>query len=351
MPHIPDRLVTYPIGAAQILANKVAHDMTVFVKRHVFTALTDNPGLNWRDIFVLSQILRYPGGLTPAEISGNTRLDPATVLRANEKLRKVRFIIILEQAFDARSNLIQVTPEGAEFLQELFQTYLSKQATVLENLLPRLGKQEIRDIFETCLDIQEHAEQLSALSPSGKVRRQNRTAYSRAALQDSFDDFQRFPEFVLQVYCRRISNDYMSFLKTHAMSKMSDKQLRKPRELLTLMTLEHMTHDATAMDVAKLMRYDPATTSRAVSILSEAGYTKPLSGYAADDRKKPLIISEKGMQAVQEYSALMINAQTMANERISGERSQAEIVKQLGVLYFIGNRTEGFASIRPGKLA
>ncbi|CAM3847789.1 hypothetical protein LIHA111178_11725 [Litorimonas haliclonae] len=325
--------------------------MTVFVKRHVFTALTDNPGLNWRDIFVLSQILRYPGGLTPAEISGNTRLDPATVLRANEKLRKVRFIIILEQAFDARSNLIQVTPEGAEFLQELFQTYLSKQATVLENLLPRLGKQEIRDIFETCLDIQEHAEQLSALSPSGKVRRQNRTAYSRAALQDSFDDFQRFPEFVLQVYCRRISNDYMSFLKTHAMSKMSDKQLRKPRELLTLMTLEHMTHDATAMDVAKLMRYDPATTSRAVSILSEAGYTKPLSGYAADDRKKPLIISEKGMQAVQEYSALMINAQTMANERISGERSQAEIVKQLGVLYFIGNRTEGFASIRPGKLA
>ena len=68
-------MAAYPIGAAQILADKVVQDMAVFVKRHVFTALTDNPGLNWRDIFVLSRdFLRYAEGLSPAEISGNTRL-------------------------------------------------------------------------------------------------------------------------------------------------------------------------------------------------------------------------------------------------------------------------------------
>lgn len=343
-------MAAYPIGAAQILADKVAQDMMVFVKRHVFTAMTLEPNLNWRDVFVLSQILRYPEGLTPAEISGNTRLDPATVLRADEKLQKARYIVILEQAFDARSNLIQITPAGASFLEELFQTYLLKQEQVYENFLPRLEKQDIRNIFETCLDIQEHAEQLASLSATGKIRRQNRTGYSRAALQESFDNFQKFPEFILQVYCRRISNDYMKFLKIHAMSKMSEKPLRKSRELLTLMTLEYMEHDATAMDVAKLMRFDPATTSRAVSILTSAGCIKPLSGYAADDRKKPLSLSEKGMRSVAEYKTLMLKAYEKASDRLNLQRPKTVTVNQLGILYFLGNRTKVFASIKPGKL-
>lgn len=344
-------MAAYPIGAAQILADKVVQDMTVFVKRHVFTALADNSGLNWRDIFVLSRISFYAEGLSPAEISGNTRLDPATVLRANEKLQKVRYITVLEQAFDARSNLVQITPEGESFLQRLKDTYLLKQEKVYAQFLSDLAKSDIREIFETCLDVQEHAELLASILPSGKIRAENRTAFSRSALSLSFENFRKSPEFIFQIYCRRISNDYMKFLKSHAMSKMSEKALRKPRELLTLMMLDYMEHDATAMDVAKLMRFDPATTSRAVSILSIAEFIKPLSGYAADDRKKPLILSEKGLRSVREYKALMSNANEMASEQLSIERSKPEIVQQLGILYFIGNRTEVFASIRPGKLA
>ena len=214
--------------------------------------------------------------------------------------------------------------------------------------------QDVREIFETCLDVQEHAETSSPqLLPSGKIRARKpnqripASALSRVVSKIS----ERSPEFILQVYCRRISNDYMKFLKAHAMAKMSEKTLRKPRELLTLMTLDYMEHDATAMDVAKLMRFDPATTSRAVSILSIAEFIKPLSGYAADDRKKPLILSEKGLRSVREYKALMSSANEMASEQLSIERSKPEIVQQLGILYFIGNRTEVFASIRPGKLA
>ena len=111
-----------------------------------------------------------------------------------------------------------------------------------------------------------------------------------------------------------------------------------------------MEHDATAMDVAKLMRFDPATTSRAVSILTSAGCIKPLSGYAADDRKKPLSLSEKGMRSVAEYKTLMLKAYEKASDRLNLQRPKTVTVNQLGILYFLGNRTKVFASIKPGKL-
>lgn len=342
---------TYPIGAGQILADKVAHDMTVFVKRHVFPDLPQADSLNWRDVFVLSQILRYQQGLTAADISANTRLDPATVLRANEKLQEGRYISILEQAFDARSNLIQITALGAEFLERLFSVYREKQEKVFEHFLPKLEVEDIRDIFETCLTVQDHAEKMASLQPNGKIRHDDRTSYSRVALQDSFDDFRRFPEFILQVYCRRISSDYMFFLKSHAISKMSEVPLRKSRELLTLMTLDYLEHDATAMDVVRLMRFDPATATRAVAILSQEGFILPASGYRDDDRKKPLILSEKGLKSVAEYKARMTQGYELAKKTLGLNRSEAEIKKQLGVLAFISNRTEAFASIKRGKLA
>ncbi|WP_416878835.1 hypothetical protein [Litorimonas sp.] len=341
---------TYSVGSAQILADKVSHDMTVFVKRHVFPDLPQANALNWRDIFVLSQTLRYPEGLTPADISANTRLDPATVLRANEKLYKNRLITILEQARDARSNLVQVTSGGADFLQNLFSVYREKQEKVFLRFLPRLETNDIKEIFETCLNVQEHAEKFASLRPNGKIRHDDRTSYSRHAFQESFEEFQRFPEFILQVYCRRISSDYMFFLKSHAMSKMSDKILRKSRELLTLMTLDYIEHDATAMDVVRLLRFDPATATRAVAILSQEGFIAPANGYRDDDRKKPLILSEKGRNAVAEYKHLMIQASVFSNETLGLKRSQKEINKQLGILAFISNRTEILASIKPGKL-
>lgn len=350
LPHITDTMLVYPVGAAQILADKVSQDMTVFVKRHVISNMPVRHKLNWRDIFVLSQTLRYPEGLTPADISANTRLDPATVLRANEKLRKIKYITILEQAFDARSNLVQFTPEGAAFLQQLFQVYLGKQTLVFDRFIPRLGVNDTREVFETCLDVQGHAEQLASLHPSGKIKRDDRTSYSRAALQESFDEFRRFPEFILQVYCRRISSDYMTFLKAHAISKMSDKPLRKSRELLTLMALDYLNHGTTTMDVAKLMRFDPATTSRAASILSAEGFIAPAPNFRSDDRKKPLILSEKGVKAVTEYKTLMSEGYDLAKQKLGLDRSKAQITKQLGILAFLGNRSEIFATIKPGRL-
>ena len=341
---------TFSVGSAQILADKVSHDMTVFVKRHVFPELPQANALNWRDIFVLSQTLRYPEGLTPADISANTRLDPATVLRANEKLYKNRLITILEQARDARSNLVQVTSGGADFLQNLFSVYREKQEKVFARFLPRLAADDIKEIFETCLNVQEHAEKFASLKPTGKIRHDDRTSYSRHAFQESFEEFQRFPEFILQVYCRRISSDYMFFLKSHAMSEMSDQILRKSRELLTLMMLDYFEHDATAMDVVRLLRFDPATATRAVALLSEEGFIAPANGYRDDDRKKPLILSEKGRHSVAEYKSHMIRSSKFANETLGLNRSQKDINKQLGVLALISNRTEIFASVKKGKL-
>ena len=351
LPHITEPIKAYPIGAAQILADKVSQDMTVFVKRHVFPDLPNAQSLNWRDMFVLSQILRYPQGLKAADISSNTRLDPATVLRANEKLFKARYITILEQAFDARSNLIQITSTGAEFLETLFSVYREKQEKVFARFLPRLEVEDIRDIFESCLNVQEHAEKFAALQPNGKIRHYDRTGYSRAALDDSFDNFRRFPEFILQVYCRRISSDYMDFLKSHAISKMSEKSLRKSRELLSLMTLDYLDHDATAMDVVRLMRFDPATATRAVTILSQEDFIMPAPDYRDDDRKKPLILSEKGLESVAEYKSRMSEAYNLANQTLGLSRPAKTVKRQLGILAYLSNRTEIFASIKKGKLA
>jgi len=350
LPNITETMQAYPVGTAQILADKMSQNMIDFVKRHVFSNMPLDPKLNWRDIFVLSQILRYPEGLTPAEVSANTRMDPATILRANEKLQQFGYITILEQAFDARSNLIQYTPEGAALLQLMFKTYLEQQDIVFEKVLPRLEIDDIREIFESCLDVQADAEKLASLQTSGKIRREDRTSYSRAVLHESFEAFSKFPEFILQVYCRRISSDYMTFLKSHAISKMPDKTLRKSRELLTLVSLDYLDYDATSMDVARLTRFDPATTSRAVAILSAEKFITPAPGFKADDRKKPLVLTEKGLKAVEEYKHLMSTAYEFAKSQLGLDRSPAEIKKQLRTLALLDNRSKILAKIKPGTL-
>lgn len=343
-------MLAYPVGTAQILADKVSQDMTVFVKRHVLSAMSIGPELNWRDMFVLSQILRYPEGLIPAEISANTRMDPATVLRANLKLQKHGYITIIEQAFDARSNLVQFTPKGATLLQLMFKIYLEKQEVVFERYLSRLDVEDIRDIFTTCLDVQADAEKFASLLTSGKIRRDDRTSYSRVVLNDSFEAFSKFPEFILQVYCRRISSDYMTFLKSHAMSSMSHKTLRKSREMLTLISLDYLGSPTTSMDVARLMRFDPATTTRAASILTNEAFILPSAGHKSDDRKKPLVLSEKGIEAVAEYKNLMASKAEHAKSLLDLDGSYDEVKKQLGTLSFLANRTEILASLKPGQL-
>jgi DNA-binding MarR family transcriptional regulator len=120
--------------------------------------------------------------------------------------------------------------------------------------------------------------------------------------------------------------------------------------MLTLISLDYLGSPTTSMDVARLMRFDPATTTRAASILTNEAFILPSSGHKSDDRKKPLVLSEKGIEAVVEYKNLMASKAEHAKSLLDLDGSYDEVIKQLGTLSFLANRTEILASLKLGQL-
>lgn len=320
--------------------------MGVFFKRHVIADMSCCCDLSLRDIDVLRHIIRYDAGITPALLSNITRFDPATILRANLKLVAGGYIQIVEHHIDSRAHLVHITPKGRTALSHLTDIYMRQQNRLIPYILPRLSEEEANIFFSTCLDIQDHAESLASISPKGKIRSNSVTYLSRQLLERSFDRLKTHPEFILYLYCHRIHTDYLSFLKTHAIPKLSTDQKMNIRELRVLMTLHYLEKDATAMDVANILRFDPATVSRAVVALKKYGFIATSQFEDPDERKKPLTLAPEGLKIGDEYLEIVRQSFTEAREMLRLKLDPKTLQRYLSVLLTLRERTHQFAQAK-----
>lgn len=320
--------------------------MSVFIKRHVMANMECCCDLSLRDIDVLRHIVHYDSGITPALLSNITRFDPATVLRANIKLVDGGYIQIVEHHQDSRAHLVHITPKGRAALIHIKDIYVRQQNRLIPYIIPRLSDGEAETLFSACLDMQEHAEALTSFLPSGKVKYNPVTHLSRQRLKISFDTFKTHPEFVLHLYCHRIHTDYLNFLKAHAIPKLSLKEKMNIRELRVLMTLHYLEKDSTAMDVANILRFDPATVSRAVVALKKFDYIATSKFDDPDERKKPLTLSSKGAEIGNEYLEIVQNALSHAKEQLGLKMTEDDLRRHLSVLLRLRERTIHFAQAK-----
>lgn len=300
----------------QILAEQVSNDIAAYISDVILPDVNHPKNLIWRDMRALMSISIFPEGITPAMLSRYTRYDPATILRVYDQLADCDFVYQLTNPDDARSLIIKITNIGQDFLTRFFNQYHCQQSQIIPTLLPRYTEDELIDTYQACFFMQEHAERLASITARGKVKFQNVGQYSLAQFNKNFEFYSAFPEFALHLICKNIAEDYIKFLNTHVIKKMLKGKKIKIRELRVLMCLEHLKVPTAPSRIAKIMRMDPATVSRAIKVLTSEGYIDVFDDMH-DDRAKLLWIKKLGVELCDEYKSRVDDALAFA-QRVSG---------------------------------
>lgn len=302
--------------ALQILAEQVSKDIASYISDVILPDVNHPDNLTWRDIRALISISIFPEGITPALLSRYTRYDPATILRVYDQLADCDFAYQISNPNDARSLIIKSTDIGQDFVTRFFNQYHCQQSQLIPTLLPRYTEDELIDTYQACFHLQEHAERLASFTVRGKVKFQNVGQYSLAQFNKNFQFYSVFPEFALHLICKNVSEDYGKFLNTHVIKKMLKGKKIKLRELRVLMCLHHLKVPTVPSKIAKIMRMDPATVSRAVKILIAENYLEVFNDIQ-DERAKPLWIKNLGVELATEFADRVDEALVFA-ERVAG---------------------------------
>ncbi len=349
-PKITDKVLNRGELALAVLAEQASRDMDSFIKSYVMSKMTCCGDLSWRDMQVLFNVLHFSNGVTPAYLSYVTRFDPATVLRANLKLADGGYIEISEHKVDGRSHSVYITEKGSEAVTHLIETYTREQNRIVPNIIPHLDESQAKLIFSTCIKTQARAEQLSLVLPSGKVRKNTGNHYSGRFYSRPFEEFKKRPELILHTFFYQTNADYLKFFKAHVISKMSTAKVMNIRELRSLMALQYIGSEATAMDVANILRFDPATVSRAVSALLKKGFIQESHRGVSDERKKPLALAQQGHMVAQEYLGRVEKSLAFADKCLGQTVSSEDMKQRLTVLSLTRDRMAQFASGKNSNL-
>lgn len=327
----------------QVFAEQVAADIAYYITHVILPDVNCPENLTWRDIRALLLIHVFPDGLTPSTVARYTRYDPATVLRLYEELADCDFAYQVSNPLDARSLIIKSTSAGREFVDRFFVQYNLQRQSLIPSRLPRYGQDELIDIFQSCFALQERAELLASIAPNGRIKFKNTIGQSLDRYNENFQFYSAFPDFALHLICKNISEDYIKFLNAHVIKALLKPTKLRIRELRVLMCLHHNAAPKLPSKIAKTMRMDPATVTRAVKILSEGGYLV-ISESLRDERSKPLTITDKGMSLTSEYVERVDGAVSFAEAASGQSFSELRREEFLGTLITLRQRAQVFAT-------
>jgi len=346
--NIPPALLERADIAAQVLCSQIVSDVQRFINRSVIASLPKSNMLGWRETRALAHLHTQPGGVTSARLSELTRYSAPTISRINLKLLHAGFIRLEDHHSDARSTLLMINSAGIAHIESFYAECSCQQDKIVPRLLPEMDENTLRKLVDICLQLQRRAETLAGMDKSGRLKGYDTTRYSKSQFENNFKQYTRFPELLFQMYCARISSDYMTFLNRHAIKSLTAVPKIKVRELRVLMCLDYFGEASTSISVAKIMRYDKATVARATSTLIEDGYiASEISD--TDDREKPLWLTDKGHEAAQEYKILSLSAIQKADDVTGGARDVETIRRSLAALLMLRDRTAVFAKQKRRK--
>lgn len=110
-----------------------------------------------------------------------------------------------------------------------------------------------------------------------------------------------FADTTFHAYSEKLSDDYTYILKKKVLPQVEGLGDVKLREMRVLSSIYFFDHPLTPIDVSEILRYDPATVSRAVNKLVAAGLMER-SKNMHDTRSFYLHLTESGQKLGAEYA-------------------------------------------------
>lgn len=150
---------------------------------------------------------------------------------------------------------------------------------------------------------------------------------------------ESYADTTFQALSEKIADDYEAIIKACIMPSIGDTHSLKLRELRVMACLEFYDAALTPAHISAMLRYDPATVTRAVSRLEQAGMVTRKSNHM-DTRSFLLSLTESGEALAKLYAKRVKTVFTTLETMIEKSMSDHEKTEYLTAIYKVSKRTE-----------
>lgn len=148
-----------------------------------------------------------------------------------------------------------------------------------------------------------------------------------------------YADTTFQALSEKIADDYEAIIKTCIMPSIGDTHGLKLRELRVMACLNFYDAALTPAHIAAMLRYDPATVTRAVSRLEKADMLTKKDNHM-DTRSFHLVLTKTGIELANLYTRRVKTVFTTLESMIEKSLSRQEKTEYLTAVYKISKRTE-----------
>ncbi|MDA8708721.1 MarR family transcriptional regulator [Hellea sp.] len=148
-----------------------------------------------------------------------------------------------------------------------------------------------------------------------------------------------YADTTFQALSERISEDYSHVVKTCVMPHMGETHGLKARELRVMACIASYDYALTPAHIAAMIRYDPATVTRAAKRLAEANMVRREDN-EKDTRSIVLSLTESGEALVARYNARIKIVFSSLEQMMSKSFSTEEKTDYLTAIYKVSKRAE-----------
>ena len=340
-----ERMIRYPDISLQVLCHQISSDYTRFFKRCVKPRLSgDTGGLNLRAHSLLLALGQIPDGLTGVELAFLIRSDPATVSRNIKALVRRGLAAAGEHPSDARACIYTLTPRGREADRLWLAEWNGAVADAESRLRMPLGEMEFRNTLAAFYDLKDRARCWALYTPGraasfrrGIGRPAPGQRPSTGAVRVHADSFFRY-------FGQQVSSDYLLCLS---------RQLAQPTllgtdlgltDLRILIAVDFTDAPISGADLARSMRFDPATVARGTSLLEEKGFVRSAQS-RTDRRRLELTTTEAGRALTARYRAGADALRAAVDHSFEAPWTRTQRAKTLDRILAARDRARAFAEV------
>lgn len=157
-----------------------------------------------------------------------------------------------------------------------------------------------------------------------------------------------YADTTFQAYAEKLSDDYTFILKKRILTELEHLGDIKLREIRVLVTIDFFDHPLTPIDVSEILRYDPATVSRAVNKLVANGYMMR-SKNIHDTRSFYLSLTEIGIDLAAEYKQKVKSVFSELESQLLYGLSEEEKLEYLNMMVKLSKRSRALRELSEGR--
>ncbi|WP_034389220.1 MarR family winged helix-turn-helix transcriptional regulator [Hellea balneolensis] len=150
---------------------------------------------------------------------------------------------------------------------------------------------------------------------------------------------ESYADTTFQALSEKIADDYDAIIKTCVMPSIGETHGLKLRELRVMACLEFYDAPLTPAHIAAMLRYDPATVTRAVAKLEKANMVIKKENLT-DTRSFFLVLTETGEALAQLYARRVKTVFMTLESMIEKSMTAREKTEHLTAVYKVSKRTE-----------